>query len=122
MKFTHMFEEAYGQFVSRCPLCNAGYRMEDAYTIESTPEASTIFIECARCKSSIVAIVAMSGMGIVSLGMVTDMTREDIEHFRASPSITSNELLEMIQLLKRKDHSVVRELSHVTERERKERG
>lgn len=96
--------------------------MEDAYTIESTPEASTIFIECARCKSSIVAIVAMSGMGIVSLGMVTDMTREDIERFRVAPSITSNELLEMIQLLKRKDHSVVRELSRVTERERKERG
>lgn len=115
-----MFDEHSNQFVSRCPLCNAGYRMEDATTLESTDDATMIYIECARCKSSIVAIVAMSGVGIVSLGMVTDMTREDVERFRASPSMNSNELLEMIQLLKRKDRSVVRELSHVNESHERE--
>lgn len=115
-----MFEEPYGQFVSRCPLCNAGYRMEDAHMLESTEEASMIHIECARCKSSIVAVVAMSGVGIVSLGMVTDMTKEDIERFRQAPSINSNELLEMIQLLQRHDRSVVRELAQVKEKQERE--
>lgn len=115
-----MFDEQHSQFVSRCPLCNAGYRMEDAYTLESTEDASMIFIECKRCKSSIVAIVAMSGMGIVSLGMVTDMTREDIERFRAAPVLGSNELLEMIQLLQRKDRTVVRELIRVKEKQERE--
>lgn len=95
--------------------------MEDAYTLESTDDASMIYIECARCKSSIVAVVAMSGMGVISLGMVTDMTREDVERFRSAPSMNSNELLEMIQLLKRGDRSVVRELSHVNERQGRER-
>ncbi|MDP3685352.1 MAG: hypothetical protein Q8R32_00805 [bacterium] len=108
-----MFEEQSNQFVSRCPLCNAGYRMEDASTLESAEDASMIYIECARCKSSIVAIVAMSGVGVISFGMVTDMTREDVERFRAASSMNSNELLEMIQLLQRKDRSVVRELTHV---------
>lgn len=117
-----MFEEPSTQFVSRCPLCNAGCRMEDAYTIESTDDASMIYTECPRCKSSIVAVVAMSGVGIVSLGMVTDMTKEDVERFRTAPSMSSNELLEMIQLLQRKDGSVVRELAHVREGEREERG
>lgn len=97
--------------------------MEDAYTIESTEDTSMIYTECPRCKSSIVAVVAMSGVGIVSLGMVTDMTREDVERFRVAPSMSSNELLEMIQLLQRKDGSVVRELSLVRETtERGERG
>ncbi len=112
-----MFEEASNQFVSRCPLCNAGYRMEDAYQLESTDDASMIYIECSRCKSSIVAVVAMSGVGVVSLGMVTDMTREDVERFRASPSMNSNELLEMIQLLQRKDQSVIKELAHAHNKE-----
>lgn len=112
-----MFEEQSNQFVSRCPLCNAGYRMGDAYTLESAEDASMIYIECARCKSSIVAVVAMSGVGIVSFGMVTDMTREDVERLRATSSMNSNELLEMIQLLQRKDRSVVRELMHIRERE-----
>ena len=94
--------------------------MEDAYTLESTDEASMIFIECARCKSSIVAVVAMSGMGIVSLGMVTDMTKEDIERFRSAPSMNSNELLELIQLLQRKDRTVVRELVRAKERQERE--
>lgn len=115
-----MFDEPYGQFVSRCPLCNAGYRMEDASTLESAEDASMIYIECARCRSSIVAVVAMSGMGVVSLGMVTDMSKEDIERFRDMPSLSSNELLEMIQLLQRKDRTVVRELAHVKEKQERE--
>lgn len=104
-----MFEET-NQIISRCPLCNASYRMEDAQVVETTDESSMVYVECSRCKSSIVAVVAMSGMGMVSLGMVTDMNREDVERFRASPSMTGNELLEMIQLLQRKDRTVVREL------------
>lgn len=116
-----MLEEPGNQFVSRCPLCNAGCRMEDAYTIESTDDASMIYTECPRCKSSIVAVVAMSGVGIVSLGMVTDMTKEDVEQFRTAPSMSSNELLEIIQLLQRKDGSVVRELAHVTGNKKGER-
>lgn len=115
-----MFEEQNTQFVSRCPLCNAGYRMEDAFTLESSEDASMIYIECARCKSSIVAVVAMSGVGIISFGMVTDMTRDDVERFRSASSMSSNELLEMIQLLQKRDRSVVRELVHI--REKEERG
>jgi len=61
------------------------------------------------------AVVAMSGMGMISLGMVTDMTREDIDKFRLTPSMSGNELLEMIQLLKRQDRSVVRELTRETD-------
>lgn len=106
-----MFEET-NQIISRCPLCNAVYRMEDAQVIETSDDSSMVYVECARCKSSIVAVVAMSGMGMVSLGMVTDMTREDVEMFRATPSMSSNELLEMIQLLQRKDRSVVQELTN----------
>ncbi len=104
-----MFEEA-GHIVSRCPLCNASYRMEDAQVVETNEDSSMVYVECARCKSSIVAVVAMSGMGMVSLGMVTDMTREDVERFRAAPSMSGNELLEMIQLLQRQDRTVVRAL------------
>jgi hypothetical protein len=104
-----MLEDA-NHIVSRCPLCNAVYRMEDAQVIETSDDSSMVYVECGRCKSSIVAVVAMSGMGMVSLGMVTDMTREDVERFHTSPSMSSNELLEMIQLLQRKDRTVVREL------------
>lgn len=109
-----MFEEN-GHIISRCPLCNATYRMEDAQVIETTDESSMVYVECSRCKSSIVAVVAMSGMGMVSLGMVTDMTREDVERFRASPSMSGNELLEMIQLLQRKDRTVVRALTTLSD-------
>jgi len=105
-----MFEES-NQFISRCPLCNSGYRMEDAQVIEASEDSSTVYVECPNCKSSIMAVVAMSGMGMISLGMVTDMTKEDIERFRLAPSMSGNELLEMIQLLKRKDRTVVRELT-----------
>ncbi len=105
-----MFEES-NQIISRCPLCNANYRMDDAQVVETSDESSMVYVECPRCRSSIVALVAMSGMGMVSLGMVTDMNREDVERFHAAAGMSSNELLDIIQVLKRKDRSVVQALT-----------
>ncbi len=101
-----MFEDA-NQIVSRCPHCNQGYRIEEAQEIEVTDDSTTVYAECSRCRSSIIAVVAMSGLGVVSLGMVTDMNREDIYRFRASGPISSNELLEIIQSLKQGDRAFV---------------
>lgn len=84
--------------------------MDDAQVVETAEDSSMVYVECPRCGSSIVALVAMSGMGMISLGMVTDMNRDDVERFHTSSGMSSNELLDIIQVLKRKDRSVVQAL------------
>ena len=98
-------------FVSRCPFCSAEYDLEGAKIIGEEEDSTMIYVTCSECESSIVAIVAMSGMGIVSLGLVTDMTAEDTKRFACSKGISGDELLTVYELLKKNSPQTVSELT-----------
>lgn len=70
-----------------------------------------VYVTCSECESSIIAIVAMSGLGIVSLGLVTDMTEDDTKRFVDSQSVTSNELLSIYELLEKNNSTAIRALT-----------
>jgi len=97
-------------FVSRCPFCSAEYDLDGAKVIGEEEDATVVYVTCSRCESSIVAMVAMTGLGIVSLGLVTDMTAEDTKQFFDRGTLTSDELLHMYELLK-EDKSAVSSLT-----------
>lgn len=95
--------------VSRCPFCSAEYDIEGAKVIGEEEDSTMIYVTCSECESSIVAIVAMSGLGIISLGLVTDMTAEDTKRFMKEKNVSSDELLNIYELLK--NTAAVKELT-----------
>lgn len=98
-------------FVSRCPFCSAEYDLDGAKVIGEEEESTMVYVTCSECESSIIAIVAMSGLGIVSLGLVTDMTEEDTKRFQDGASVTSNELLSIYELLEKNNSSAIKALT-----------
>jgi hypothetical protein len=98
-------------FVSRCPFCSAEYDLDGAKVIGEEDDATVVHVNCSECESSIVAVVAMSGLGIVSLGLVTDMTADDTKRFFGSNGISSDELLSIYELLQKSQKNVVKELT-----------
>ncbi|MAF80994.1 hypothetical protein CL628_03190 [bacterium] len=93
-------------FVSRCPFCSAEYDLDGAKVIGEEEDSTMVYVSCQDCESSIVAIVAMSGLGIVSLGLVTDMTEEDAKRMMDSEELTGDDLLSAYELLKDSESSV----------------
>ena len=87
-------------FVSRCPFCSAEYDLDGAKVIGEQDDATVVYVTCSKCESSIVAMVAMTGLGIVSLGLVTDMTEGDTREFFRAKSVSSDDLLHIYELLK----------------------
>lgn len=100
--------------VSRCPFCSAEYDLEGAKIIGEEDESTMIYVTCSECESSIVAIVAMSGLGIVSLGLVTDMTAEDTKRFSGAKSVSSDELLSIYELLEKNNQQAVSQLTRAS--------
>lgn len=100
-------------FVSRCPFCSAEYDLDGARVIGEEEDATVVYVTCSKCESSIIAMVAMTGLGIVSLGLVTDMTAEDTKRFFGGKEVTSDELLTMYELLK-KDTNAIKALTTKT--------
>jgi len=94
------------KFVSRCPLCNTEYQSEHAEIIEERGGEALIYVECLKCKSSIVATVMFGGVGLVAIGLVTDLNKNDIEKFKEASPITSDEMLEVYKVLKKDDRFV----------------
>lgn len=98
-------------FVSRCPFCSSEYDLDGAKVIGEEDDSTMVYVNCSECESSIIAIVAMSGLGIVSLGLVTDMSEPDTKSFLKAPSLTSNDLLGMYELLRHGQEKAVKELT-----------
>ncbi len=99
------------QLVTRCPFCSAEYDLDGAQVIGEENDATMVYITCSECASSIIAIVAMSGLGIVSLGLVTDMTVEDTKRFNKEKALTGDELLEVYELLEKQKHKALKQLT-----------
>jgi len=99
------------QLVTRCPFCSAEYDLDGAEVIGEENDATMVYITCSECESSIVAIVAMSGLGIVSLGLVTDMTAEDTKRFMKEERVSSDEFLEMYEQLSKNKQNIVKQLT-----------
>lgn len=97
-------------FVSRCPFCSAEYDLDGAKVVGEEEDATVVYVTCSKCESSIVAMVAMTGLGIVSLGLVTDMTEEDTQRFFGNSEVSSNELLDIYEKLK-EDKEFVKSLT-----------
>ena len=97
-------------FISRCPFCSAEYDLDGAQVIGEEEDATVVYVTCSKCESSIVAMVAMTGLGIVSLGLVTDMTAEDTKKFFGAKEVSGDELLAMYEILK-EDQNALRALT-----------
>jgi hypothetical protein len=101
-------------FLCRCPFCSAEYDLDGAKVIGEEEDSTMVYVTCSDCESSIIAIVAMSGLGIVSLGLVTDMTETDTKRFVDSTSLNSNELLGLYELLEKNAPEAVAALTGAT--------
>jgi len=99
------------QLVTRCPFCSAEYDLDGAQVIGEENDATMVYITCSECESSIVAIVAMSGLGIVSLGLVTDMTVEDTKRFMKEKQVSSDEFLSIYEVLNKDHQNVIKDLT-----------
>lgn len=98
-------------FVSRCPFCSAEYDLDGAKVIGEEDDSTMVYVTCSECGSSIIAIVAMSGLGIVSLGLVTDMSDEDTKRFAEAQPLSSDDLLNVYELMEKSPVNAVKALT-----------
>lgn len=85
------------RLISTCPLCNTQYNPLSAKVLEQRDDAHLVHIQCRRCESSIVAVVVMGGVGVSSVGLITDLTSDDVLRYKDKDSMTDDDLLSLYQ-------------------------
>ncbi len=95
-----LFSNESIRLVSYCPLCNTQYNPLSAKIVEERDDAHLLHIKCKKCSSSIVALVLSSGMGISSVGLITDLSEEDVVRFKNGKRISSDDVLNLYSFLR----------------------
>lgn len=99
------------RMISYCPICNTHYNPLAAQVLEERDDAHLIHIECRKCSSSIVALVLTGGLGISSVGLVTDLTGDEVLKFRQKENIKVDDVLVMHEELFDRETNLLAELT-----------
>jgi hypothetical protein len=102
--------------VLKCPICGFKYNLENTKIIETEQdelfgEANMLLhSDCTKCKSSVMFNIEIRGPEVFSVGMVTDLTREDSAKFKNSKPISVNEVIGIHKSLKKLKGSFIKDL------------
>ncbi len=87
------------RLISYCPLCESSYNPLRAKVLEEKDDAHLLHIQCSSCGSSVVALLFTSGTGPTSIGLVTDLTSEDVLRFKDESIVSTDEVISVHQFL-----------------------
>ncbi len=98
--FPNFFNEGL-RLISHCPLCESRYSPLEAKVVEEREGVHLVYIKCRKCLSSVIALILSSNLGVSSVGLVTDLSFDDLIKFKDAPNITIDEVIELHQLLEK---------------------
>ena len=105
----HGVPESFGEnfenlkVISSCPICSARYHSAEIRILEERPDAQLVYIQCRKCRSSVLAVVLANQLGISSVGLVTDLNGEDVLKFRRQNVVSRDDVLDAHVGLQRPD-------------------
>lgn len=87
--------------LTACPFCNTSYTVRAARVLAQKDDAHVVHIECRNCGGSIVALVLASNLGAQSVGVVTDLTRDEVAHYSGAHPVNTDDVLNLHAVLQR---------------------
>lgn len=97
------------RLISYCPVCDTSYNPMEARVIDERDDKHLMHIRCKKCAHAILALVLTSGMGVSSMGLLTDLTVDDVMKFRNAEAITVDDVIAFHQLLEKREGDLLGE-------------
>lgn len=84
----------------RCPICSKKYGRTKALILEEENNKTTLHLTCDSCKLSSLVFISSGKMGIVSLGILTDLTRDEARGIFKGEAISTDQVIEVHEYFK----------------------
>lgn len=81
------------KIINQCPLCQGSAKKIEARLLNESSQGQKIFFHCRQCQGSIIALFMMSGNGVTSYGLVTDLNFDDVLKFQQAESIAIDDVI-----------------------------
>ena len=81
------------KILSRCPICHDVYNSIDAKIIGSDGDTRLLHVRCNQCANSLLALVMIQNGAASSVGLVTDLSYEDVLRFKRSNYVNIDDVI-----------------------------
>ncbi|MBP9760994.1 MAG: hypothetical protein KBD15_02000 [Candidatus Magasanikbacteria bacterium] len=85
--------------MKQCPLCERQYAQKDMTVIEELPGTQLLHVTCEGCQHAVLTFVMTNQLGTSAIGMLTDLTKEDMPRLRESSYISEDDVLSFHEML-----------------------
>lgn len=86
------------KLVSFCPVCETRYNPMEARLLGEQGETHLLHVQCRKCQHSILAIVLVNQVGVSSVGLLTDLSYDDVVRMKAQPQVSVDDVIEVHRL------------------------
>ena len=83
------------KLVSYCPVCETRYNPMEAQVLGQDGETHLLHVKCRKCSNSILALVLVNQAGASSVGLLTDLSYEDVIRFRSNVNVSINDVIDV---------------------------
>jgi len=88
------------KIVSRCPICQTEHNPMETALLDEANGSHLIYIKCRKCGSGVVAALTPTNFGMSSVGLVTDLTGNEIMQFKENSRVSANDVLSIVEYFK----------------------
>jgi len=88
-------------FLSRCSFCGNELEQNDLTILEEQDRGTMFHISCSRCGTSLISILSSNQTGIVSLGIATDLDRDEVKNKFSKKTISADEVIDVHEFIER---------------------
>jgi len=86
--------------IAKCPVCDKKYSKKDAMVLEIGQKRNTFHFTCDKCSVSSLVFVSENSMGMVGVGVLTDMTKKEASVFFQNEPVSADNVLEVHNFFK----------------------
>src|SRR3989344_8515394 len=86
------------RLMASCPLCHTKYQPQLAKIIAEKDDAYLLHVPCAKCHSAVVALIFTNMFGVNSVGVLTDLTSDEVLRAPQGP-VSADDVLDLYQAL-----------------------
>lgn len=99
---THLGSELWNEglkLVSFCPVCETRYNPMEARLLGEQGETHLLHVQCRKCQHSILALVLVNQVGASSVGLLTDLSYEDVLRVKVGSHVSVDDVIAVHEML-----------------------
>ncbi|HCP08989.1 MAG TPA: hypothetical protein DIT25_04295 [Candidatus Moranbacteria bacterium] len=90
-------------FMSKCSFCGGEFGAQEMTVLEEKEQKTTLHATCRECKTSALFFISNGQAGLLSLGVATDLDKEEVKNKFSRFAVTADEVIDAHQLVSQGD-------------------